>query len=638
MSRSILRVAVALLSSVLAAQQPSSWVQLTPPGGAAAANLSTLAQSGRFGRLALYRSGQFLRVFSTVTGRWHEHVPSFGTTPRLYDEILLVPESDRWTALSARRGVFETLFVDQPNTTVQCEGTIAVVRHLGTVHLFSAFTGRWHTRAVPANWSIGLGERVAVFSAPNNTTSFTGHTVFDAVTGSFHDLAAPSTDRLLAASYSASTGLAVFLRPDQSGYVATWSAQQPVWQFHPATAQFPLFNLGGGGPGGADFVSVWDVAYSGLTNTLTVLGDDVSPSNEGLVATARDTTTGLYRVMSAMYGTWFPVPAGSMARYGSTETRSIRLFANGSQTHAFDAATNAFATIGYSMGQFAERGYEGRGYAALWDDVGLAHIYSSRSGQWLPTPTDVLPNSGGWATPTSLLLGTTTGFVAFSARTESFVPLVGTGLQSQQYSAVNAANGTTHVFDERTARWLSTPTLPLRSFNDHTGFAMAGATSATGYCANASRLETIALPEPALFVQALDGGAVVRTQNHLFAFAGTPEDLSLQGWPAEGAACAPGSTWRHQMRLAPGHVAIHAVGPRTSGPVAFAPFGTLWLDPQQVALQQFVVAAPGEERVEFATPIPSLAVLRGTEWTVQALVLPPVGTAYLTAPSSLLLF
>ncbi len=227
---------------------------------------------------------------------------------------------------------------------------------------------------------------------------------------------------------------------------------------------------------------------------------------------------------------------------------------------------------------------------------------------------------------------------AASLRTGTFVPLTGTGLQRQQFSAADDANGTTHVFDERTARWLSTPTLPMRSFQDHTGFVMASATSAAGYSAHASRLEAIALPEPALAVQALDGGAIVRTQNHLFAFAGTPEDLSLHGWPAEGVACVPGSTWRHQLRLAPGHVAIHAVGPRTSGPVELAPFGTLWLDLQQIALQQFVVAAPGEERVEFATPIPDLAVLRGTEWTVQALVLPPIGTAYLTAPSSLMLF
>lgn len=627
--------------AAVGAQQPSAWVPLSPPGGAAAANLTTLAESGRYGKLALYRDGQFLRVFSTVTGRWHAHSPSFGTTPRLYDDILLVPESDRWTALSAYRGVFETLFVDQPNTTVQSNGSIAVVRHLGTVHVFSAFTGRWHSRALPANWNVGLGARIATFGPAANSTGFVGYTVFDALAGTFHDLAAPSTDRLLTGSFSASTGLLVFRRPDQSGYLATWSAAQPAWQFHGTTAQFPLFNLGGGGAGGADFVSVWDVAYSGLTGALTVLGDDVAPSNEGLVAVAFDTTTGLYQCMSAMYGAWLPVPSGTMARYGSTQTRSVRLFAHGTQTHVFDAATNTFSTVGFGMGQFAERGYEGRGYAAIWDDAGLAHVYSSRSGQWLITPADVQPEpvpAPGWALPSSILLRTTTGLLAFSSRTGTFVPLVGTGLVPQQTSSADDAAGTTHVFDERTARWLATPSLPLRSFVDHSGFVAASATRATGYGARASRLESIVLPEPALAVQALDGGGIVRTQHHLFAFTGMPDDLSLHAWPEEGTVCAPGNVWRHQLRLAPGDVAIHAVGPRVGGPAQLPPFGTLWLDLQQIALTQVVVPAPGELRVEFATPIPNLPEVRGTEWTVQALVLPPTGPAYLSTPSSLYLF
>ena len=98
----------------------------------------------------------------------------------------------------------------------------------------------------------------------------------------------------------------------------------------------------------------------------------------------------------------------------------------------------------------------------------------------------------------------------------------------------------------------------------------------------------------------------------------------------------PGGAWRQQLRLPAGHAALHAFAPRLPGASALPPFGTLWLDPQQAALQ-FLVGAPGEERVLLQTPIPNLATLRGTEWTVQALVLPPAGTPWLTDPSSLLL-
>ncbi len=638
--RTVALAALPCLLATLPAQQPSAWTQLTPPGGAAAARLQTLAGTGRFGKLALYRDGQYLRVFSTVTGRFHAHTPSFGTTPILFDEILLVPESDRWTALAARRGVFETLLVDQPNTTRSCNGTIAVVRHQDTVHVFSALTGRWHSRAMPASWNAGLRPHLATFGPNANSTAFVGFTLFDAVTGQWHDLPAPATDRLSVGSFSGSTGMVLLTRPDQSRYLATWTARQPAWQFHALGATPPLWNLGGGGASGADFVCLWDASFSGLTGTLTSLGAAVAPSNEGLVATAYDTTTGLYRCLSAWGTAWVPIPAGAIGRYTSTESRSVRLFAHGSVTHAFDGATGQLVTGSCDMGQFAEGGYEGRGYGLVVDGAGMPHIYSTVAGDWLAMPGDVLaeaqPHRPGPATPAAAVLRTGAGVTAFSSRTGRFVPLPGSGLQRLVASTLVDGPGTTHVFDERTARWLSTPALPMRSVIDPHGFVAAGPTTATGYGARASRLETIPLPEPALQVVALEGGGIVRTQHHLFAFAGLPATLSLHAFPEEPLATGPGGVWRQQLRLGAGHAALHAFAPRLPGPSALPPFGTLWLDPPQAALQ-FLVGAPGEERVLLQTPIPSLAALRGTEWTVQALVLPPTGTPWLTDPSSLLL-
>jgi hypothetical protein len=627
------------ISASITAQQPSAWRQLTPPGAAAAGSLQLLAQSGRFGKLALYRDSQYMRVYSTVTGRWHAHTPSAGTTPRLYEDFVLVPESDRWTAISAYRGVFETLLVNQPNTTVDWGSSIAVVRHLGTVHVFSAFTGRWHSRPMPPNWNAQIGQRIATFGPNSNSSSFAGFALFDAMTGQWHDLPAAPSERVASGSISASTGILLLVRADQSQYLATWTGVQANWQFQPIAAQPPLFNLGGGGAGGCDFVTAWDITFSGLSGVVTTLGAAVSPANDGLIATAYDTTTGLYSCLGLRGVSWVPVPAGSIARYTSAAPRGVRLFANGNQTLAFDAGTDTLQATACDLGQFAERGYEGLNFAAAGDANGMPHIYSCAAGQWVPVPGNVLPESPPsppTTTPTTALLRTTTGVTAFSGRTGAFVPLTGSGM-TRTFDGHVVQGGLLHVFDERADRWLTTTDLPNRSANDSSGFVAAAGTTAVGYGARASRLESITLPEPALQFQALDGGGIVRTQNHLFAFSGLPDLYSFHAFPHQAEVSGPGSTWRHQVRLPNGVVAAFGIGPRLPGPVALPPFGALWFDPQQSAIQLLQVSAPGEERVEIVLPLPDIQALRGTEWVSQQMMLPFAGSPWLSDPATLTL-
>src|SRR5262245_276341 len=80
------------------AQAPSQWTTLSPPGGA----LASALQVGH--KLIVYRDGLYMRVYSAITRKWYAHQPSFGTTPRVFDNMVAVPESDRWTAFSPYTG------------------------------------------------------------------------------------------------------------------------------------------------------------------------------------------------------------------------------------------------------------------------------------------------------------------------------------------------------------------------------------------------------------------------------------------------------------------------------------------------------------------------------------------------------
>jgi hypothetical protein len=239
---------------------------MAPSGGVDPSKLLVIGSTGVAGKLILYRDGTFLRVFSTVTGRWHAHTPSFGTTPVLLPDILLIPEAESWTAMSAYRGVFESRPIRFAESTLTSGRSIACVRLRDQAHVFSAFTGRWHDRTVPADWRLALHERLAIFFHPALDT-FGGAFMLDALTGQWHDLPATNVT-LFRASVSASTVMWLFRRADQTTYLVTWSTHAPQFRFHQVQALPPLNNLGGG-VGGADFVGAWDVCYSGLFDTVT---------------------------------------------------------------------------------------------------------------------------------------------------------------------------------------------------------------------------------------------------------------------------------------------------------------------------------------------------------------------------------
>lgn len=82
-------------------------------------------------------------------------------------------------------------------------------------------------------------------------------------------------------------------------------------------------------------------------------------------------------------------------------------------------------------------------------------------------------------------------------------------------------------------------------------------------------------------------------------------------------------------------MALLALSAEVNVSLPLPPFGDLWLDPATAVPFEVVAPAAGELRVRSGFVIPDVAALRGTEWALQALVLPPQGPAYLSDFTSL---
>lgn len=624
-------------STTAATQQPSAWAELPLPANVNQLPTIQFAITPNVGpgKLAMVRDGQYLQVYSTVTGRWHAFTPSFGTTPRLLHDLLLVPESDRWTAFSAYRGVFEPLFVSFATSTITTGKSIAVVRNGTSAWAFSAYTGQWHAHPAPTGWNVDIGDRFATLTSPAiPPASFGGLALFDALTGSWHDLPAQNAVRL-GGNASGSTAMQLFRRQDQSLYVATWSSDSPGWQTQNVNAVPPLFNLGGGGTRGSELVSAWDLGYSGLSRTVVPSGIAYLPFVAGLVMSTWDAQAQQPHCLGIRSPTWTPLPIGAQLVDPNfyAPPRGVQLFALGNQTVAFSGITGTYA----SVASLTRGVLQGSVVAANADpNTGAVSVYSAATGQWQALPPTTLaepitpplpPVVRG--TNTAVVLATTSGVTAFSGRTGRFVPLPGTNFTRD---GNRAFDGTTlWFFDARSDRWLGTPQ-PSGSWSwTDTAFVGDSPTALTGYGVRSSRLEVLAEPSPLpRTVHALDGGAVVQQSGKLFGFTGLPDNLSLYGFPEDFDACGPGTTFRHQMRLAPGSAAILGIGPRIAAPIALPPLGELWLDPNQFAVLNLVTAPAGEPRAVMSLPVPNVPQLQNTEWFLQSLVLPAVGQPYLT--------
>ena len=632
------------------AQAPSAWSELQPPGGVDPSKLTFLPpiSGGQIGKLLLYRDGTYLRVFSTITGQWHAHTPSFGTTPVLLGDILMVPENDRWTALSAQRGVFEPLILGSlvplhPQSTSR----FAFLQVGNTVHYFAAAIGSWRSRTLPANGTVsayGADEQLLVFTGPYPTDSspgFSGCDVYDTFTDTWYTLPAQPNVTGVRASFSENAGCLLLLSPGQA-HAATFTNRQPGWQVRPVNAQPPLFNLGGGGGGGGDLFTLWNVAYSGVTDTLTELNLPVAPATTGLISLGYDTQAQRYYALGIRGQSYLGLPPGSgtMFREGPF---GVRIFALGTQSFAFNALDGSTAPVNCDQGPFPSGGHQGILVGGVADvNTREVSVYSVATGQWHPVPPSVLPELPPSTAPAgsdaSLLLRDSNGVVAFSGRTGAFVPLAGSGLF--RLNGVLAVDPTAvHAFDARTDRWLSAPIAGALSNLERNsgGFVTVSGNRAVAFSVASGHLEALDLPEPIanLGYYVLDGGAFVRTANRIVGFRGSPTIRTGATFPEGAIGNSPGSTFRCQTVVGEGALALLVYSPEVNVSLPLPPFGDLWLDPATAVPLEAIAPPAGELRARSAFAIPDVAVLRGTEWALQALVLPPQGPAYLSDLTSL---
>jgi len=630
-----MRLVAAALACVasLCAQSPSSWSTLSPPGGVDPARISAEKAC------IVYRDGLYMRVYSAITRQWYALTPSFGTSFQLRDHLVAVPESDRWTLFSAHTGTTQTLLVNTATTTWSASESLFVVRDGDTAHVFSSYTGQWHTHTAPASWFARVEDRVATFFDPSYGPTTAGAVLCDGFTGQWHTV--PATNESM--------------RAVSSGGTALFLLETHAYGFSALRGSLDLLPDPGYLKGGTivqnsrtDLVQYRGTAYSGVTGAFTPSPHDplgINPSHElrGLIVRGGLATN--QAGVASGTGSWHALPPGSItAGWGLTWIAQR----DGLDVVAFSAVTGGFAT---KTLQATAPAWFSRDHVSVFVDGidNLPRLYSGLTGRWYDAPANTEPYVGpfpNWATgDNGVVLRTTTGLLGWSAHTGTFTPLAGAGWipVAGHSSALGAWNGTElAVFDAARDRWRSVPlaiTAAQPPVVSTVGWPSAvllaeDANTAAGFSAITGHLETLSLSEPVLDRSVRGDVAWLRTASHLHVFTGFGEHTSWSNLPFDLVAVGRGSTLRHQVRLVTGEFALLGLGPRLPAPVSLPPFGDVWLDLNATgfALLQQTGAS---WRVPFDLAIPTNAALQGTEWFLQPLMLRNDGSAQAAAATSI---
>ncbi|MFY9344117.1 MAG: hypothetical protein WAT39_16625, partial [Planctomycetota bacterium] len=506
--------AIAFVAAAIA-QAPPGFVDLSVPGGVLASGVTAS------GKLVLYRNGNFLRVFSAVTNQWHAHTPSFGTSTVLKKDMLLVPESDRWTAFSAYRGVFATQLVPYSPTAMQHDDSVACVRDGSTLHTFSAFTGRWNTRQVPTGWVLELGPRAALLRTPAVGANL-GASVFDAFTDSWYDI--PPQPLGLFGSRLAGGSVVVATSQQLFGF----SALRPGWVQHAIASPgpFPFISLL---YFESELVGMRGHVFSGVSGTFAAPPVLPSTGSFGVSQNVASLQEGNLRwALGAGSNTWISLPDDLAIGAGTNVVQAY----GGGQMYAFSPLTDTVAATPWTQGP-GSTGQNGGNVVTVFDaPTGSRPVFSAFTGAWYSPPAGTLPELA-WTARNAALYRTTNGLLAFAAPAAAFVPLTGTNLtRNNGYTASDPT--TLHVFDAHGARWLSHPRQAGTGHGPTFGERTMVATDPNWLLAFSSRgrrLVSMPLPEAVADAQASDDVAFVRTATHVLAFSGLADTTGWQDAP-----------------------------------------------------------------------------------------------------------
>jgi hypothetical protein len=597
-----------------------------------------------------------------------------------------------WTALPVPTGT--------ANGTTTSIGKLVVYRDGPQVHVYSAFTRRWHATAANPVASLRITNDCLLLQDGATWTAFASHG------GAFRTLAVSPTAQLLnpagrdndsvllvldgnllhafsgftgdwsTRSVSNAAGLSVQRHVAMlsdgnllSGYDAfsgTWhdvavggavltlstdgiagvaatsttlhgfSALHGTWTTAPALANASLVRN--------DDWAVWYdpttmVGYSGVQGTFataSLTASTVAASEDDLALFA--TNAGIV-AFSAIRGTWSQPIAPTTARVRANVASALLVDGPAQQVHGYSAITGTVATT--TLDSSFEEVASSVAYA-LQVGTGQPFLFSGLTGQWYAAPADVLPTIPVLTT-TAALLPTNTGLRAFSGRTGAFVPLVAAGLQpvgNSSSSPAAAWNATDlYAFDARSDRWSAQPRSGTGTVTMQiwrTGLFALDGTGVAGFGSQSGQWDVMALPSPLLGSRANSECNRIDLANHVFAHSALAELVSLHQFPEFRRVFATGATMRLQLPLPSGDFALLAAGFFAGTPVPLPGLGALVLQPASLTTS-LLLPRPGEHRARIEFAVPPSPWLVGVEFGLQALVVPAAGSAWLSRAAGVLI-
>jgi hypothetical protein len=611
---------VLLLVAAGRAQAPAAWASLSVPTGVAAADLLNL------GKVVGYRDGSRLHAWSAVTRTWQGHPRAGIGTTRVFNDCVLTIGPGAAHAFSSMRGAFASVAIGPTatlrNGTTNQNDSVLLVGEGATLHAFSSFVGTWTSRTFPGAPATAVLRHTALAAFGTMLCAY------DAFTGTWHDLTVPAVPWQL--SVDGTAGFA-----EANGTVHAFSAVHGVWSTRQIVVGAALVR--------GDDYGVWigggaAVGYSSLQNEWAAAGSAGTTAAPFDLFAVLDTPAGK-RAFSACTARWSPVLASAGAVVVGSGCTLLLQDAAG--VSGWSAVNDRRATLpGPSFGMQAA------GAVGSTLDAGNRPVlWSSLTGTWHHAPGAAQAGPASLTT-TCAAVGGGSGVFAFDARTSTFVLLDTPGIawSSNPSSAPLIAWDATNLwaFEARTGRWLATPRSGTGTPNVgiwRTCALVVDGATAYGFGAPAGQWAAVPLPGPVLGTRVNSESVRVHTQNHVLAFPAIGEIVPQAQFPEFRRVQAAGAPLDLVLAVPANGFALLGIGPLGKSPTPIPGFGDLLLA-TMVAPPLLVAGSTTGEPVTLHLPPAVATALRGSEWglqaaMLQAAILPPLGTPWLTAAATI---
>ncbi|MCK5943596.1 MAG: hypothetical protein KAI24_16555 [Planctomycetes bacterium] len=606
-TRRLLAAAAALmLCASGSAQGRSSWATLAPSGQVAPA-----AVRGQ-GKLVSYDAGATLHVFSSLTRRWHTVDKSPGATLKLCNDVALLIDGARCVAISSYDGHPRELTISS-NATLwnganANNDSIVLLVDGAELHAFSAFTGTWTSRALPAGATGSVQRHVAVVHSGDELW---GMSAFD---GQWRDIdCAPVTSL----STDGTAGFAVGAK------LYAFSAHTRAWRQTTAIANASFAR---GDDWGLWLDAAGGVAYSGLLGAFQPfsLGNASVAASSDLFALLDDGAA--VHAWSAVTGDLAPIgPSASAIDVGL----GTALLHGAAGVRGYSALRQTAQLLPVTAGW----SFAGSSVAGLTDTAGQTFAWSGVTASWHAAPVATVGRAP-IATTTTLALETAADCYAFDDNTGQFVALGGPAAavvgnpSSSPLLAYDA--GSLHAFDADAGRWISTPRTsanpPTFRIWRTTALAIDGS-SAHGIGAQVAAWSRHDLGPTAATAFANSEVAYLVDAQRIAACGMLAEIVALQQFPHFRRVQPRGAEVQFATTPLQDGLVLAGFAP-PGAPTSLPGLGVLHLD-----LAAAVVLAPARDHVTGAASVgwslPPSTALTGANVFAQLLVLPENAAPYL---------